>query len=170
MKLLRLLALVTAAVAPAAVGAMPATASAAVRSAPTSSALASASSARHQYLVDSAPVEKASDAFEATALSWLSSPVTSSKAKADALPLISALVTFEKELGSQTWPAGARADIRALVSAFSGLLVDLRGLSHDKIANAASWEGPLLHADVVTSAANNKVRHDLGLAPITVAV
>jgi hypothetical protein len=96
--------------------------------------------------------------------------MTGSEAEAAARPLISALVTFQNKLESQTWPTDARDDIRALVSAFNGLLGDLRALSHDDIADTSSWEGPFLSDDVSTTAATNKVRHDLGLPPLSASV
>lgn len=137
--------------------AMPGTASASART-------AGISSPAHQYLVDSAPVGTAAAAFQSTVISWMGNPeVTGSEAGSAARPLISALVIFQNKLESQTWPTGARNDIRALVSAFNGLLGDLRALSHDDIADTSSWEGPFLKEDVSTTAATNKVRHDLGL-------
>ncbi len=63
--------------------------------------------------------------------------------------------------------SGARDDVRALASAFNGLIGDLRALSHDDIADTSSWEGPFLSEDVTTTAATNKVRHDLGLPPLS---
>jgi hypothetical protein len=129
------------------------------------------SSAAHQYLVDSAPVGRASTAFQSTVIAWMGNPkVTGPEAASAARPLISALVSFQNDLGSQTWPADARDDIRALVLAFNGLLGDLRGLSHDDIADTSSWEGPFLREDLSTTAATNKVRHDLGLPPLSVSL
>jgi hypothetical protein len=126
------------------------------------------SGAAHQYLVDSAPVGTASTAFQSTVISWMGNPnVTGAEAESEARPLISALVSFQNKLESQSWPTGAKDDVRALVSAFNGLLGDLRGLSHDHIADTSSWEGPFLSEDVSTTAATNKVRHDLGLAPLS---
>jgi hypothetical protein len=93
--------------------------------------------------------------------------VTGPEAESAARPLISALVVFQNKLDSQTWPRDARGDIHALVSAFSGLLGDLRALSHDHIADTSSWEGPFLSEDLSTTAATNKVRHDLGLPPLS---
>jgi hypothetical protein len=84
--------------------------------------------------------------------------------------LISALMAFQNRLEVQTWPAGARDDVRALATAFIGLISDLRALSHDDIADTSSWEGPLLRQDVSTTAATNKVRHDLGLPPLSVSL
>jgi hypothetical protein len=163
MKTLRFMAFVVAATAPLII-AMPGTAGASART-------ASISSAAHQYLVDCAPVDTASAAFQSTAMSWMGNPsVTGSEAGSAARPLISALVTFQNKLESQTWPAGARDDVRALVPAFNGLLGDLRALSHDDIADTSSWEGPLLSEDVSTTAATNKVRHDLGLPPLSASV
>jgi hypothetical protein len=136
-----------------------------------SSRTASTSSAAHQYLVDSAPVGTASTAFQSTVISWMGNPkVTGAEAESAARPLIAALVSFQNKLESQTWPKGAQSDIRALVSAFNGLLSDLRGLSHDHIADTSSWEGPFLREDVSTTAATNKVRHDLSLPPLSVSV
>jgi hypothetical protein len=144
--------------------ATPATAGASAR-------VAGVSSAAHQYLVDSAPVDTASTAFQSTVISWLGNPnVTGAEAGSAARPLISALVSFQNKLDSQTWPKGAQDDIRALVLAFNGLLGDLRGLSHDHIADTSSWEGPFLSEDVSTTAATNKVRHDLGLPPLSASV
>jgi hypothetical protein len=160
MKSLRFIAFVAAATAPLII-AMPGTAGASARRAGTSSAA-------HQYLVDSAPVGTASGAFQSTVLSWMGNPnVTGREAESAARPLISTLVTFQDRLSTQTWPMGARDDIRALVTAFDGLLSDLRALSHDDIANTSSWEGPFLSEDVTTTAATNKVRHDLGLPPLS---
>jgi hypothetical protein len=163
MKTLKCLALVAAAMAPL-IAAMPGTAGASARTASTSSAA-------RQYLVDCAPVDKASAAFQSTAISWMGNPsVTGPEAGSAARPLISALVTFQKQLENQNWPTGARKDIRALVSAFNGLVGDLRALSHDDIADTSSWEGPLLSEDVSTTAATNKVRHDLGLPALSASV
>ena len=163
MKPLRFMAFVAAATAPLAI-AMPGGASASDRQ-------ASVSSAAHQYLVDSAPVDKVSATFQSTVLSWMGNPnVTGPQAGATARPLISALVTFQDKLETQTWPPGARNDIRALASAFNGLLDDLRALSHDDIADTSSWEGPFLSEDLTTTAGMNKVRHDLGLPPLSASV
>ncbi len=163
MKPLRFMAFVAAATAPLVI-AMPDAATASDRP-------AGISSSAHQYLVDSAPVGTASAAFQSTAISWMGNPnVTGPEAEAAARPLISALVTFQDKLESQTWPTGARDDIRALASAFNGLLGDLRALSHDDIADTSSWEGPFLSEDVSTTAAANKVRHDLGLPPLSASV
>ena len=163
MKPLRFMAFVAAATAPLVI-AMPGAATASGRT-------AGINSAAHQYLVDSAPVGTASTAFQSTVISWMGNPkMTGSEAEAAARPLISALVTFQNKLESQTWPTDARDDIRALVSAFNGLLGDLRALSHDDIADTSSWEGPFLSEDVSTTAATNKVRHDLGLPPLSASV
>jgi hypothetical protein len=163
MKPLRFRALVGAATAAVMIAA-PATAGASSRTAATSSAA-------HQYLVDSAPVGTASTAFQSIVIAWMGNPkVTGAEAESAARPLISALVSFQNELKSQTWPADAQDDIRALVVAFNGLLGDLRGLSRDDIADTSSWEGPFLREDVSTTAATNKVRHDLGLPPLSVSV
>jgi hypothetical protein len=163
MKPLPFRALVGAATA-AVIIAMPGAAGASARTAGTSSAA-------HQYLVDSGPVGTASTAFQSTVISWMGNPnVTGAEAESAARPLISALVSFQNKLESQSWPTGAQVDIRALVSAFNGLLVDLRGLSHDHIADTSSWEGPFLSEDVSTTAATNKVRHDLGLPPLSVSL
>lgn len=163
MKPLRFMAFVAAATAPLVI-AMPGAATASDRT-------AGITSAAHQYLVDSAPVGTASTAFQSTVISWTGNPkMTGSEAEAAARPLISALVTFQNKLESQTWPTDARDDIRALVSAFNGLLGDLRALSHDDIADTSSWEGPFLSEDVSTTAATNKVRHDLGLPPLSASV
>ena len=163
MKQLWFRALVGAAIAPLII-AVPGAASASART-------AAISSAAHQYLVDAAPVGTASTAFQSTVISWMGNPsVTGSEAESAARPLISALVTFQNRLESQTWPTGARDDIRALVSAFNGLLGDLRALSHDHIADTSSWEGPFLSEDVSTTAATNKVRHDLGLPPLSASL
>ena len=165
MKPLRFVALAIATIAPVTVASMPGTASATARHP------AGTSGAAHQYLVDCAPVDKASDAFQATALSWIgNSTITSSQAGSAARPLIAALVTFQKRLESQNWPTAARQDVRALVSAFNVLLGDLRGLVHDDMANTSSWESPLLNADTLTTAATDKVRHDLGLPPLSASV
>ncbi len=80
--------------------------------------------------------------------------------------LISALVTFQDKLWSPDLAPG-EDDVRALASAFNGLIGDLRALSHDDIADTSSWEGPFLSEDVTTTAATNKVRHDLGLPPLS---
>ncbi len=160
MKPLRFRAFVVAAVAPAVI-AVPGTASASART-------AAISAAAHQYLVDSAPVGTASTAFQSAVISWMGNPkVTGPEAESAARPLISALVVFQDKLDSQSWPSDARDDIHALVSAFNGLLGDLRALSHDNIADTSSWEGPFLSEDVSTTAATNKVRHDLGLPPLS---
>jgi len=160
MRTFRFMALVGVAVAPLIV-AVPARAGA---SAPT----AASKGAAHQYLVDSAPVDRASTAFQSTVISWMGNPdVTGPQAEATARPLISALVSFQDELRAQTWPTGARDDVRALASAFNGLLGDLRALSHDNIADTSSWEGPFLSEDITTTAATNKVRHDLGMQPLS---
>jgi hypothetical protein len=129
------------------------------------------SGAAHQYLVDSAPVGTASTAFQSTVISWMGNPkVTGAEAESAARPLISALVSFQNKLESQSWPTGAKDDVRGLVSAFNGLLVDLRGLSHDHMGDTSSWEGPFLSEDESTTAATNKVRHDLGLPPLSVSL
>ena len=147
-----------------AVPAAPAAASAPARS-------AGITRSTHQYLVDSAPVDTASAAFQSTVLSWMGNPkVSGSEAGSAARPLISALMAFQNRLEVQTWPAGARDDVRALATAFNGLISDLRALSHDDIADTSSWEGPLLKEDVSTTAATNKVRHDLGLPPLSVSL
>jgi hypothetical protein len=140
-------------------------------SAGASSRTADLSGAAHQYLVDSAPVATASTAFQSTVIAWMGNPkVTGAEAGSAARPLISALLSFQNELKSQTWPADAQDDIRALVLTFNGLIGDLRGLSHDHIADTSSWEGPFLRDDVSTTAATNRVRHDLGLPPLSVSV
>ncbi len=160
MKPLRFMAFVAGATAPLVI-AMPGAATASDRP-------ASISSAAHQYLVDSAPVATVSATFQSTVLSWMGSTnVTGAEAEAAARPLISALVTFQDKLEAQTWPPGARDDVRALASSFNGLIGDLRALSHDDIADTSSWEGPFLSEDVTTTAATNKVRHDLGLPPLS---
>jgi hypothetical protein len=146
MKPLRFRAFVVAAMAPLVIAA-PGIANASART-------AGISSAAHRYLVDSAPVGNASTAFQSAVISWMSNPtVTGPEAESAARPLISALVAFQHKLGSQTWPSDARDDIHALVSAFNGLLGDLRALSHDDIADTSSWEGPFLSEDVSTTAA-----------------
>jgi uncharacterized protein YkwD len=145
-----------------AVPAAPAAASAPARS-------AGITRSTHQYLVDSAPVDTASAAFQSTVLSWMGNPkVSGSEAGSAARPLISALMAFQNRLEVQT--AGARDDVRALATAFNALISDLRALSHDDIADTSSWEGPLLRQDVSTTAATNKVRHDLGLPPLSVSL
>ena len=99
MKPLRFMAFVAAATAPLVI-AMPDAATASDRT-------AAISSAAHQYLVDSAPVDTASAAFQSTAISWMGNPnVTGSEAEAAARPLISALVTFQDKLESQTLAHG----------------------------------------------------------------
>ena len=96
MKPLRFMAFVAAATAPLVV-AMPGAATASDRT-------ASISSAAHQYLVDSAPVATVSAIFQSAVLSWMGSTnVAGPEAEAAARPLISALVTFQDKLGSQTW-------------------------------------------------------------------
>ncbi len=163
MKPLRFMAFVAVATASLLI-AMPGAATASDRT-------ASIGSAAHQYLVDSAPVDRASTAFQSTVISWMSNPnVTGLQAEATARPLIIALVTFQDKLRAQTWPSGARDDVRALASAFNGLLGDLRALSHDNIADTSSWEGPFLSEDITTTAATNKVRHDLDLPPLSASL
>jgi hypothetical protein len=163
MKPLRFRAFVGAVTA-ALIVAIPGTAGASVRT-------ARMSSAAHQYLMDSAPVDTASTAFQSTVISWMGNPdVTGAEAESAARPLISALVSFQNKLEGQPWPKGAQDDVRALVSAFNGLLDDLRGLSHDHIGDTSSWEGPFLSEDMSTTAATNKVRHDLGLPPLSVSL
>jgi hypothetical protein len=173
MKPLRSMVFIAAATASLVI-AMPGAATAYDRRAAVSSAAvnkAALSSAAHQYLVDSAPVGTASTAFQSTVLSWMGNPnVKGPEAEAAARPLISALLSFQNKLETQTWPTGARDDIRVLASAFNGLLSDLRGLSHDDIADTSSWEGPFLSEDISTTAATNRVRHDLGLPPLSASV
>ncbi len=97
MKTFRFMALVGAAVAPLIV-AMPASAGV---PAPT----AVSKGAAHQYLVDSAPVDRASTAFQSTVISWMGNPnVTGPQAEATARPLISALVTFQDQLRARPGP------------------------------------------------------------------
>jgi hypothetical protein len=126
------------------------------------------SSAAEQFLRDSTPVEKASARFEAKAMSWFEDPsLTNAQAESAARPMVTALELFRRELVSQRWPAGTNHDISNFAAACGALVKDLRALSHDDMAKSSSWEGPLLHDDLVTTAAANKVRHDLGLRPVT---
>lgn len=122
------------------------------------------SAAARQYLADSTPVEAASAHFEATALSWVGgSAVTHAEAASAARPLISALEAMHTKLGTQRWPSSTRHDVTVLATAASGLVSDLRALSRADLAKTSSWEGPLLHGDLLITAAANKVRRDLGL-------
>jgi hypothetical protein len=126
------------------------------------------SPAAEQFLRDSTPVEKVSARFEVKAMSWLEDPsLTNAQAESAARPMITALELLRSELGAQTWPAGTKNDISVFATACGGLVADLQALSHDDMAKASSWEGPLLHDDLATTAAANKVRHDLGLGPVT---
>jgi hypothetical protein len=125
--------------------------------------------AAEQFVRDSAPVEKASARFEAKAMSWFEDPsLTNAQAESAARPMVTALELFRRELGAQRWPAGTNHDISNFASACGTLVRDLKALSHDDMAKSSSWEGPLLHDDLATTAAANKVRRDLGLRPVTV--
>ena len=125
------------------------------------------SAAARQYLADSAPLDTVSARFQVTAMSWIDNPtVTNAEAGVAARPLIFALEIFKDKLESQKWPTSAHGDIAAMVTTLDQLVTDLRALSHDDLTKTSSWEGPLLHDDLATTAATNRVRRDFGLPPL----
>ena len=120
--------------------------------------------AARQYLADTAPVDRVSAQFQAIATLWIgNSSLTNARAESAAQPLVIALATLRQRLQFQKWPASVQRDVNALMVSFARLATDLRALAHDKLAQTSSWESPLLHDDIVTTAATDKVRHDLNL-------
>jgi hypothetical protein len=147
-----------------------ATAFASAAGASTAPSAGKESASARQYLSDSTSVDAVSARFQGVATTWIGdSAVTNAQAVKAAKPLVSALGTFERQLQSQKWPSSAKHDVSALVSSFAGLSKDLQALAHDNLAQTSSWEGPLLHDDLVTTAATNKVRHDLGLPALSLS-
>ncbi|MGH2930761.1 MAG: hypothetical protein ACRDL8_21335 [Solirubrobacteraceae bacterium] len=123
--------------------------------------------AARQYLANSAPAERLSARFEASALSWIGDPaITNAKAVATARPLVVALASLKHDLDHERWPAPARHDIAALSASCGRLVTDLRSLSRVDLAKTSTWEAPLLRDDTRATAAGAKVRHDLGLPPL----
>ncbi len=128
---------------------------------PTSTVLTTAAAAQaYLGLID--PVNSAADTFATEAGQW-TNETTDSQAEHEAQPVISVLQTLERKLLHTGWPTSARQDVKTLASEVSPVVADLGGLTSLDLRDASSWEARFGRDVAVVKAADNVVRHDLGL-------
>jgi hypothetical protein len=125
---------------------------------------ASASSAGVQFAADRTALAAASSAFDQAFAAWERSgkPITQTLSFADTYG--SALEAQDHKLLGQSWPAGAIADIDAVVrgdAAVEGVAITLPRLP--SASSDTDWFIAFNEAAAVAVADANIVRHDLGL-------
>ncbi|MGH7758769.1 MAG: hypothetical protein ACREN7_05615 [Candidatus Dormibacteria bacterium] len=118
------------------------------------------------FTKDEAPLRAALAAFGADASKWTNA-TTDSEAEADAQPLLDGLHAFDTKLEAQSWPAGAKWDIRSLVVGSGPIEGTLLALGTLGVAQASAWSQTFdsdLSGFVVSA---SLVRADLDLPPPT---
>lgn len=125
---------------------------------------AAASAAGAQFTADRTALSAASSAFDQAFVAWESSgkPITQTASFADAY--VSALESQGHTLISQSWPAGAIADIDAVVrgdAAVEGVVSALPGLPSS--SSVTDWFIAFDQDAAIGVADANIVRHDLGI-------
>lgn len=80
-------------------------------------------------------------------------------------PVIAAYQKADDALLRAQWPAGAQADIKAMVTADGAVIGDMNAAAGQNALSAASWETQLSSDGAKAKAAANVVRADLGLPP-----
>jgi hypothetical protein len=117
--------------------------------------------AAKQYLALVAPVNAAAGKLIKQINGWTDS-TTHAKAETDAKPVIAVALKFDNELTTDSWPASAKSDVKALNKAVAPLVADLRALKSDNLQNPSvltTFERGLN----ALGAAATAVRYDLGL-------
>jgi hypothetical protein len=114
--------------------------------------------AAKQYLADVAPVNAAENVAKAQP-----QPVTISAGVKVLTPVVAANTKFESLVLRQQWPAGDKADIKALVVAYSVYNGDLNSWATTR--GDSAWQTTTSRDRATASADANIVRADLGLAP-----
>jgi hypothetical protein len=117
-----------------------------------------------QYLADVAPVNAALTKFGIEAGKW-TNLTTVSFAESQATPVIKDLRKLQNLLLSQSWPRGARADLRVLYTAISPLEAYLLELSTLSGPGSGTWSSSFIHDATTLASDVGFVRHDLGLPP-----
>jgi hypothetical protein len=115
-----------------------------------------------QYLALIAAPNAAIATFVAKAGKWGNS-TTNTQAEAAAKPVINALRTFNRSMVNDRWPAGARTDIKGVVTADAPVIGDLQSLATVNLLSASSWTATFERDASGLGAAVAFVRHDLGL-------
>lgn len=118
-----------------------------------------------QYLKDVAPLNTQITKFNAESDKWTSATTDAQGEKA-ATPLIAALRTLQNKLLSQSWPSGAKHDVRVLYNETSSLEADLLTISTISDLDSGSWASKFANDATKVGSDANIVRHDLGL-PLT---
>ncbi|HTV11655.1 MAG TPA: hypothetical protein VME20_07315 [Acidimicrobiales bacterium] len=125
---------------------------------------AGASSAGAQFTADRNVLGAASSAFDQAFTAWEKSGNSIAQTSSFADAYISALETEDHTLLNQGWPAGAIADIDAVVrgdAAVEGVVATLPGLPSS--SSETDWFIAFNQDAAVGVADANIVRHDLGL-------
>jgi len=109
-------------------------------------------------------VNSAAATFVSEAAGW-NSQTTDSQAASEAQPVISTLQRFRQQLLGASWPLSAEHDVTTLASKVAPVVGDLQHLDSLDLADASSWEVTFGRDSTTLKAADNAVRHDLGLPP-----
>lgn len=125
---------------------------------------ASASSAGAQFAADRTQLSAASTAFDQAFVAWEKSGQSYAQTSSFVDTYVSAIEAQDHKLLNQAWPAGATADIDALVrgdGAVEGVVAVLPGLA----SSSSDTDWFIAYSqDASTGVADaNIVRHDLGL-------
>ncbi len=126
---------------------------------------AGASSAGAQFTADRAALGTASSAFDQAFAAWERSGKSIAQTSSFADVYVSALEAQDHRLLNQSWPAGAIADIDAVVrgdAAVQGVVSALPDLASSSSSNT-DWFIAFNQDAAVGVADANIVRHDLGL-------
>jgi len=124
----------------------------------------SVAAASRAYLSLITPVNSAAATFVSEAAGW-NSQTTDFQLASEAQPVISTLQRFRQQLLSGPWPVSAEQDVTTLGSKVAPVVGDLERLSSLSLADASSWEATFGRDSTILRAADNAVRHDLGLPP-----
>jgi len=130
----------------------------------TASTTPSVNAAAHTYLDLITPANGAAATFASQAAKW-NSATTDSQALSAAQPVISAFENLRKSLLDGVWPVGAQRDIKALAAAIGPVIADLRSLATLDPAGVSAWVTMFAGDGARMRAADEAVRHDLGLPP-----
>ena len=115
---------------------------------------------QYQALVN--PANAAGNRFGVEANKWTNS-TTNAQAEADAKPVIAAFNKLDRGLIDDRWPAGARADVKSLVTGIAPVIGDLQSLSTISLLSASTWVTTFDRDVNGLKTAVAFVRHDLGL-------
>jgi hypothetical protein len=130
---------------------------------------ASASAAGAQFTADRASLSTASKAFITAFNAWQNKGGSASAAAPFVGTYVTALVAQDHKLLGQSWPAGALADIDAVVRGDAAAEGVVEALLDQTSASISSWYVSYDQAAATGVADANIVRRDLGIPLATTA-